>query len=228
MSKMDVGGNGALSPAGLHRLRPARDHRHEPQRGRRHSGRRRQRGRTTTTSPTSRPSRRLPSRPSARRRRCRCRARWPSTSASPAATRITAASTRISRTTRWKRRTSTTSQIARGVSGGPGLDVRDVNRLEHFRDFTADVGGYLKKDKAWWYGAYRSTAVEQRYPWLLDTAATLDGRRSGPARSPTCSRRARSSSAICSTKPSRSRVSSPSARASRSRPATRCRASCSR
>ena len=66
------------------------------------------------------------------------------------------------------------AQIARGVSGGPGLDARDVNRLQRFHDFTADVGGYLKKDKAWWYGAYRSTAVAQRYPWLLDTAAELE------------------------------------------------------
>ena len=66
------------------------------------------------------------------------------------------------------------SQIARGVSGGPGLDARDVNRLQRFRDFNADVGGYLKKDQAWWYGAYRSTELAQQYPWLLDTAATLD------------------------------------------------------
>ena len=66
------------------------------------------------------------------------------------------------------------AQIARGVSGGPGLDARDVNRLQRFRDFTADAGGYLKKDKAWWYGAYRSTAVAQRYAWLLDTAAELE------------------------------------------------------
>jgi len=65
-------------------------------------------------------------------------------------------------------------QIARGVSGGPGLDVRDINRLEQFRDFNADVGGYLKKGKAWWYGAYRSTAVAQRYAWLLDDAARLE------------------------------------------------------
>ena len=65
-------------------------------------------------------------------------------------------------------------QIARGVSGGPGLDARDVNRLQRFRDFSADVGGYLKQDKAWWYGAYRSTEVAQQYPWLLDTAATRD------------------------------------------------------
>ncbi len=34
-------------------------------------------------------------------------------------------------------------------------------------------GGILKRDKAWWYAAYRSTTVQQRYPWLLDTAATL-------------------------------------------------------
>ena len=84
------------------------------------------------------------------------------------------ACTRISRTMRSRPPTSTTSQIARGVSGGPGLDARDVNRLQRFRDFNADVGGYLKKDKAWWYGAYRSTEVAQQYPWLLDTAATLD------------------------------------------------------
>ena len=64
-------------------------------------------------------------------------------------------------------------QIARGVSSGPGLDVRDVNRLKRFRDFNLDAGGYLKKDQAWWYGAYRSTEVEQRYAWLLDSSARL-------------------------------------------------------
>ena len=67
-------------------------------------------------------------------------------------------------------------QIARGVSGGPGLDAPDLNRLQRFRDFNADMGGYLKKDRAWWYGAYRSTELAQQYPWLLDSAATLDAR----------------------------------------------------
>jgi hypothetical protein len=67
-------------------------------------------------------------------------------------------------------------QIAAGVTGGPHLDVRDVNRLEHFRDLTADMGGYVRKDKAWWYGAYRDTSVGQRYAWLLDTAATVGAR----------------------------------------------------
>jgi hypothetical protein len=73
----------------------------------------------------------------------------------------------------WQATNIDSDQIARGVSGGPGLDVRDVNRLERFRDFTTDVGGYLKKDKAWWYVAYRDTEVGQRFAWLLDTAASL-------------------------------------------------------
>ena len=65
------------------------------------------------------------------------------------------------------------AQIARGVSGGPTLAVRDVNRLQRLRDFNVDAGGYLQKDKAWWYGGYRSTLLEQRYAWLLDKAATI-------------------------------------------------------
>ena len=51
--------------------------------------------------------------------------------------------------------------------------MQDVNRLERLHDLTVDAGGYLKKDKAWWYGAYRSTRLEQRYAWLLDTPAVL-------------------------------------------------------
>ena len=64
-------------------------------------------------------------------------------------------------------------QLARGVVGGPGFDRRNLNRLETFHDFTADIGGYLKKDRAWWYGAYRSSVVEQRHAWLLDDSARI-------------------------------------------------------
>jgi hypothetical protein len=65
-------------------------------------------------------------------------------------------------------------QVARGVTGGPGLDHDDINRLKQFRDFTADAGGYLARDKAWWYGSYRHSVVEQRYAWLLDAASRID------------------------------------------------------
>jgi len=37
-----------------------------------------------------------------------------------------------------------------------------------FRDLNVDLGGFLKKDKLWWYGAYRRTNTGQRYPTLVD------------------------------------------------------------
>lgn len=59
-------------------------------------------------------------------------------------------------------------QISTGLAGSPVLDVRDLNRLEYFRDFTGDLGGYLKKDKIWWYGAVRDNRTGQRFPTLID------------------------------------------------------------
>jgi len=44
-------------------------------------------------------------------------------------------------------------QIAAGLRGSEFLDVRDLNRLEYFRDLTADVGGYVKEDRVWWYAS---------------------------------------------------------------------------
>jgi len=60
------------------------------------------------------------------------------------------------------------AQIATGLAGSAYLDVRDLNRLEYFRDFTADVGGYLKKDRLWFYAAYRDNRVGVRFPTLID------------------------------------------------------------
>ena len=60
------------------------------------------------------------------------------------------------------------SQIALGLQGGPGLAVEDLNRMEYFRDFNADLGGYVKKDVLWWYQAFRYTRTSQRYPNLID------------------------------------------------------------
>jgi Carboxypeptidase regulatory-like domain len=60
------------------------------------------------------------------------------------------------------------SQIAAGVRGSDVLDVRDTNRLSKFQDFNVDVGGFISKDRAWWYGAFRRSETDQRYPTLLD------------------------------------------------------------
>ncbi len=62
------------------------------------------------------------------------------------------------------------AQIALGISGNPGQTIatQDLNRLKTFRDLTADIGGYLKKDKLWWYFAYRDNVLDLRQPTLVD------------------------------------------------------------
>ncbi|MBI2187795.1 MAG: TonB-dependent receptor [Acidobacteria bacterium] len=52
-------------------------------------------------------------------------------------------------------------QIARGVSGGGRLGPREVNRSEGWRDTNADLGGFLVRDRLWWYGSYRYLTVKQ-------------------------------------------------------------------
>jgi outer membrane receptor protein involved in Fe transport len=63
-------------------------------------------------------------------------------------------------------------QIASGVTGSPIVLAIDTNRLTEFRDFNVDLGGFLKKDRLWWYGAYRRTSTGQRYPTLVDDVQT--------------------------------------------------------
>jgi hypothetical protein len=54
------------------------------------------------------------------------------------------------------------------LTGSNALSVNDLNRLTTFKDFDADLGGFLIKDKLWWYGAARHTVTGQRYPTLVD------------------------------------------------------------
>jgi hypothetical protein len=59
-------------------------------------------------------------------------------------------------------------QTSRGLAGSNALSVYDLNRLTTFKDFDADLGGFVIKDKLWWYGAARRTVTGQRYPTLVD------------------------------------------------------------
>jgi hypothetical protein len=52
-------------------------------------------------------------------------------------------------------------QIAAGVTGGSRLGPREVNRSDVWHDTNADVGGYVVRDKLWWYGSYRYLTVRQ-------------------------------------------------------------------
>ena len=54
-------------------------------------------------------------------------------------------------------------QIALGLTGGGTLGPEGVNRSEKWQDFDADTGGYLIKDKLWWYGSYRHLDFKQWY-----------------------------------------------------------------
>lgn len=40
----------------------------------------------------------------------------------------------------------------------------DLNRLESYHDVNGDVGGYLKKDKLWWYGSLRDQNIKVSLP----------------------------------------------------------------
>jgi outer membrane receptor protein involved in Fe transport len=44
------------------------------------------------------------------------------------------------------------------------LQPSDLNRLENYYDLNGDVGGYLMKDKLWWYGSIREQNVKVLLP----------------------------------------------------------------
>lgn len=55
----------------------------------------------------------------------------------------------------WSTRNIDDRQIALGVTGGANLDVRDTNRTELYKDINGNLGGYVMKDKLWWFGSLR-------------------------------------------------------------------------
>ncbi len=55
------------------------------------------------------------------------------------------------------------AQVKAGVTGGGGLEPRDTNRLSSYSDKNADIGGFLMKDKAWWYASVRALDANVRY-----------------------------------------------------------------
>ena len=52
----------------------------------------------------------------------------------------------------------TADQIARGIRD------EEVNRMKVYYDVNADMGGYVQKDKSWWYGSYREFNTEINEP----------------------------------------------------------------
>jgi outer membrane receptor protein involved in Fe transport len=65
------------------------------------------------------------------------------------------------------------SQIALGVAGSASVRTEDTNRVQSFRDFSTDLGGFVVKDRLWWYGAFRRQQLSQGQPVLLDALQSL-------------------------------------------------------
>jgi outer membrane receptor protein involved in Fe transport len=63
----------------------------------------------------------------------------------------------------WQSFNINSAHVAAGVTGGGGLEPKDVNRLHSYRDLNADIGGFLKKDAIWWYASVRSLDSAARY-----------------------------------------------------------------
>jgi hypothetical protein len=52
----------------------------------------------------------------------------------------------------------TDEQVSRGIRD------KEVNRMKVYYDFNADAGGYVSKDKIWWYGSFREFDTEVNEP----------------------------------------------------------------
>jgi hypothetical protein len=54
-------------------------------------------------------------------------------------------------------------QISRGLQGGGGLAPEDVNRLSSYQDQNYGFGGYITKDRLWFYGSLRHQDIKARF-----------------------------------------------------------------
>jgi hypothetical protein len=62
----------------------------------------------------------------------------------------------------WQAHNISDEQVKAGVQGGGGIAAKDTNRQTTFRDDYAQLGGYIKKDRLWWFGAVRDSLTETR------------------------------------------------------------------
>ena len=64
---------------------------------------------------------------------------------------------------KWQAFNIDADQIARGLTAGGGLRPQDINRLNQYQDSNVGLGGYVIKDRLWWYGSYRHQDIRARF-----------------------------------------------------------------
>lgn len=82
----------------------------------------------------------------------------------------------------WASRNIDERQLALGVSGSAVLEARDTNRVQEYKDINGGLGGFIIKDKLWWYASLRYNAsdvgfvnypVEPQYTRIASRAGKL-------------------------------------------------------
>ncbi len=56
------------------------------------------------------------------------------------------------------------AQIAAGLKGSASLPATELNRMHSYYDLNGDLGGFLIKDKVWWYGSLRKQDIQTLLP----------------------------------------------------------------
>jgi hypothetical protein len=62
----------------------------------------------------------------------------------------------------WQSSNVDDDQIARVAPGGAGLSPRQANQVWNYRDLNADAGGFVVRDRMWWYSSLRNQEVATR------------------------------------------------------------------
>ena len=79
----------------------------------------------------------------------------------------------------WQSFNINADQIARGAEGSSAVPARETNRLWSYYDLNAGAGGFIRRDRLWWYGSVRRQGAARqsvRFPVMpLETRLTNYG-----------------------------------------------------
>jgi hypothetical protein len=62
----------------------------------------------------------------------------------------------------WQAHNVDADQIERGAAASRDVPGSSANRLDGYHDLNADAGGFIRRDRAWWYASVREQEASQR------------------------------------------------------------------